>query len=254
MLFGLMYGQVIIKLFDDFYILLDVLEVFLEVFEGLLDLLLYLIKWQNLDIFDIFVVQIMIQYMEYVELMKVMNLELVVEYLVMVVMLGEIKLCILLLCLVYDEEDEVEDLCVELICCFQEYEWFKQVVEDIDGLLCLEWDFQIVVVCCFEYVCEKVQLDVDLCELLLVFKEVLYWVDMFENYQVLWEKLFIRECMVNVLDCLKGWEFVLFVELFEVSEGWFGVVVSFLVIFELVKGVLIELVQSGFFSFIYVKV
>ena len=162
--------------------------------------------------------------MEYVELMKAMNLELAAEYLVMAAMLGEIKSRTLLPRPVHDEEDEAEDPRAELIRRLQEYERFKQAAEDID-----------------------------LRELLLAFKEVLYRADMFENHQVSREKLSTRERMANVLDRLKGREFVPFVELFEASEGRLGVVVSFLAILELVKGSLIELVQSGPFSPIHVK-
>ena len=251
--FGLMYGQAITKLPDDLYIPPDALEVFLEAFEGPLDLLLYLIKRQNLDILDIPVAQITTQYMEYVELMKAMNLELAAEYLVMAAMLGEIKSRTLLPRPVHDEEDEAEDPRAELIRRLQEYERFKQAAEDIDNLPRQERDFQIAAARRPEYVREKAQPDVDLRELLLAFKEVLYRADMFENHQVSREKLSTRERMANVLDRLKGREFVPFVELFEASEGRLGVVVSFLAILELVKGSLIELVQSGPFSPIHVK-
>nr|WP_240692446.1 segregation/condensation protein A [Alloalcanivorax gelatiniphagus] len=251
--FGLMYGQAITKLPDDLYIPPDALEVFLEAFEGPLDLLLYLIKRQNLDILDIPVAQITSQYMEYVDLMKALNLELAAEYLVMAAMLGEIKSRSLLPRPSHDDEEDGEDPRAELIRRLQEYERFKQAAEDIDGLPRQERDFQLAAARRPEYVREKAEPDVDLRELLLAFKEVLYRADMFENHQVSREKLSTRERMANVLDRLKGREFVPFVELFEAEEGRLGVVVSFLAVLELVKGSLIELIQTEPFSPIHVK-
>ena len=251
--FGLMYGQAITKLPDDLYIPPDALEVFLEAFEGPLDLLLYLIKRQNLDILDIPVAQITSQYMEYVDLMKALNLELAAEYLVMAAMLGEIKSRTLLPRPSHDEEEDGEDPRAELIRRLQEYERFKQAAEDIDRLPRLERDFQIAVARRPDYVRERAQPDVDLRELLLAFKEVLHRADMFESHQVSREKLSTRERMANVLDRLKGREFVPFVELFDAEEGRLGVVVSFLAVLELVKGSLIELIQNTPFSPIHVK-
>ena len=251
--FGLMYGQAITKLPDDLYIPPDALEVFLEAFEGPLDLLLYLIKRQNLDILDIPVAQITSQYMEYVELMKALNLELAAEYLVMAAMLGEIKSRTLLPRPSHDEEEDAEDPRAELIRRLQEYERFKQAAEDIDALPRQERDFQMAAARRPEYVREKAQPDVDLRELLLAFKEVLHRADMFESHQVSREKLSTRERMANVLDRLKGRDFVPFVELFEAEEGRLGVVVSFLAVLELVKGSLIELIQNEPFSPIHVK-
>ncbi|WP_425305600.1 segregation and condensation protein A [Alloalcanivorax marinus] len=251
--FGLMYGQAITKLPDDLYIPPDALEVFLEAFEGPLDLLLYLIKRQNLDILDIPVAQITSQYMEYVDLMKALNLELAAEYLVMAAMLGEIKSRTLLPRPSHDEDEDGEDPRAELIRRLQEYERFKQAAEDIDGLPRQERDFQIAAARRPDYVRQKAQPDVDLRELLLAFKEVLHRADMFESHQVSREKLSTRERMANVLDRLKGREFVPFVELFEAEEGRLGVVVSFLAVLELVKGSLIELIQNTPFSPIHVK-
>lgn len=189
--------------------------------------------------------------MGYVELMKVVCLELVVEYLVMVVMLVEIKLCMLLLCLVEVEEEE-EDLWVELICCLQEYEWFKKVVEDFDELFWVGCDVLVLVVVVFQvWVC-KLLLELVLQELMLVMGEMLCCVDLFESYQVICEVLFICECMSEVLECLKGGVFVFFIQLFILEEGKFGVVVIFMVIFELVKEQMVELVQNEVFGVIYV--
>lgn len=251
--FGLVYGQAITKLPDDLYIPPDALEVFLEAFEGPLDLLLYLIKRQNLDILDIPVAQITSQYMEYVELMKALNLELAAEYLVMAAMLGEIKSRFLLPRPVHSEEEDGEDPRAELIRRLQEYERFKQAAADLDGLPRQERDFQLAGARRPDYVRERAQPDVDLRELLLALKEVLYRADMFENHQISREKLSTRERMANVLDRLKGREFAPFVDLFDAEEGRLGVVVTFLAILELVKNSLIELIQNGEFSPIHVK-
>lgn len=251
--FGLVYGKAITKLPDDLYIPPDALEVFLEAFEGPLDLLLYLIKRQNLDILDVPVATITAQYMEYVELMKAMNFELAAEYLVMAAMLGEIKSRMLLPRHKDDDDEDGEDPRAELIRRLQEYERFKKAAEDIDTLPRLERDVFPAEVARPEYSREKAQPDVDMRELLLALKEVMHRADMFESHQVSREKLSTRERMANVLDKLKGKDFVPFVELFNPEEGKLGVVVSFLAILELVKGALIELVQTESFAPIHVK-
>nr|WP_290525400.1 ScpA family protein [Alcanivorax sp.] len=251
--FGLVYGKAITKLPDDLYIPPDALEVFLEAFEGPLDLLLYLIKRQNLDILDVPVATITVQYMEYVELMKAMNFELAAEYLVMAAMLGEIKSRMLLPRQSEDDDEEGEDPRAELIRRLQEYERFKKAAEDIDELPRLERDVFPAAAKRPEYTREKAQPDVDMRELLLALKEVMHRADMFESHQVSREKLSTRERMANVLDKLKGREFVPFIELFNPEEGRLGVVVSFLAVLELVKGALIELVQNEPFAPIHVK-
>ncbi|SOB97957.1 condensin subunit ScpA [Alloalcanivorax xenomutans] len=251
--FGLIYGKAITKLPDDLYIPPDALEVFLEAFEGPLDLLLYLIKRQNLDILDIPVAQITSQYMEYVELMKALNLELAAEYLVMAAMLGEIKSRSLLPRPANEGEDEGEDPRAELIRRLQEYERFKKAAEDIEALPRLERDIHLAAARRPEYVREKSQPDVDMRELLLALKEVLHRADMFESHQISREKLSTRERMANVLDRLKGREFVPFVELFDAEESKLGVVVTFLAVLELVKVSLVELVQNSPFSPIHIK-
>ncbi|WP_051011798.1 segregation and condensation protein A [Alcanivorax hongdengensis] len=251
--FGLVYGKAITKLPDDLYIPPDALEVFLEAFEGPLDLLLYLIKRQNLDILDIPVATITSQYMEYVELMKAMNFELAAEYLVMAAMLSEIKSRMLLPRPKEDEEEEGEDPRAELIRRLQEYERFKKAAGDIDELPRLERDIHVAEARRPDYSREKAQPDVDMRELLLALKEVMHRADMFESHQVSREKLSTRERMANVLDRLKGREFVPFVELFNPEEGRLGVVVTFLAMLELVKGSLVELIQNGPFTPIHVK-
>jgi segregation and condensation protein A len=246
-------GKPVVDLPKDLYIPPDALAVFLEAFEGPLDLLLYLIRRQNMDILEIDVSEITRQYMDYIGAVEAMRFELAAEYLVMAAMLGEIKSRSLLPRPIHGEEEEGEDPRAELIRRLQEYERFKQAAEDIDGLPRQERDFQLAAARRPDYVREKAQPDVDMRELLLALKEVLYRSDMFESHQVSREKLSTRERMANVLDRLKGREFVPFVDLFEAGEGRLGVVVTFLAILELVKGALIELVQSAAFSPIHVK-
>lgn len=251
--FGLVYGKAITKLPDDLYIPPDALEVFLEAFQGPLDLLLYLIKRQNLDILDIPVAQITSQYMQYVELMKAMNLELAAEYLVMAAMLSEIKSRSLLPRPKTEDGEEEEDPRAELIRRLQEYERFKKAAEDMDELPREERDFWVASAKRPDYSRERPDPDVDMKELLLALKDVMMRADMFESHHVSREKLSTRERMSNILDMLKGREFVPFVALFHLEEGRAGVVVTFISILELVKSALIELVQSEPFAPIHVK-
>lgn len=251
--FGLVYGQAITKLPDDLYIPPDALEVFLEAFEGPLDLLLYLIKRQNLDILDIPVAQITQQYMKYVELMKALNFELAAEYLVMAALLGEIKSRMLLPRPKAEEDAEEEDPRAELIRRLQEYERFKKAAEDIDALPRLERDIFPASARRPDFVRERPEPDVDLRELLLAFRDVLHRADLFESHLISREKLSTRERMASVLERLKGREFVPFVALFPLEEGRAGVVVTFLAVLELVKASLIELIQTEAFTPIHVK-
>lgn len=251
--FGLVYGKAITKLPDDLYIPPDALEVFLEAFEGPLDLLLYLIKRQNLDILDIPVAQITEQYMQYVELMKALNFELAAEYLVMAAMLGEIKSRSLLPRPKAEEGEDDEDPRAELIRRLQEYERFKKAAEDIEALPRLERDFWEVKAKRPDYTRERAEPDVDLKELLLALKDVMHRADMFESHHVSREKLSTRERMADVLDRLRAGEFVPFFTLFRPEEGRAGVVVTFIAILELIKSSLVEVIQSEPFAPLHLK-
>jgi segregation and condensation protein A len=251
--FGLVYGKAITKLPDDLYIPPDALEVFLEAFEGPLDLLLYLIKRQNLDILDIPVAQITEQYMQYVELMKALNFELAAEYLVMAAMLGEIKSRSLLPRPKTEEGEDEEDPRAELIRRLQEYERFKKAAEDIEALPRLERDFWEVKAKRPDYTRERAEPDVDLKELLLALKDVMHRADMFESHHVSREKLSTRERMADVLDRLRAGEFVPFFTLFRPEEGRAGVVVTFIAILELIKSSLVEVIQSEPFAPLHLK-
>ncbi len=236
----------------DLYIPPDALEVFLDAFEGPLDLLIYLIKRQNLDILDIPIAHITEQYMEYVELMKELRLELAAEYLVMAAMLAEIK-SKMLLPRQEDEESEEDDPRAELIRRLQEYERYKQAAEDLDELPRLDRDhFQVEAEMPHKKL-EQKQPDVDLREMLLALKDVLHRADMFSSHHVQMEPLSVRERMSLVLGALDSETFTDFVELFDIEEGRLGVVVTFLSILELIKDNLIILVQVEPFGPIHVK-
>lgn len=250
--FALVYGKAFTKLPQDLYIPPDALEVILEAFEGPLDLLLYLIKRQNLDILDVPVAQITNQYMQYVELMKSLNLELAAEYLVMAALLGEIK-SRMLLPRQTDEEDDEHDPRAELIRRLQEYERYKKAAEDIDSLPRVGRDVHLAAAEQPLYERERAHPEVDLKEVLLALQEVLHRADMFESHQVSREKLSTRERMTQVLERLGQDRFVPFVSLFSYEEGRLGVVVTFLAILELVKESLVELVQTDAFGPIHVK-
>jgi segregation and condensation protein A len=250
--FALVYGEAVTELPLDLYIPPDALEVFLEAFEGPLDLLLYLIRKQNIDILDIPVAEITKQYMGYVELMKSVRLELAAEYLVMAAMLAEIKSRMLLPRSAEAEEEE-DDPRAELIRRLQEYERFKAAAENIDELPRVGRDVTVPRLDAPEARARKLLPDVSLEEVLLSMAEVLRRADMFESHQVTREALSTRERMSEVLERLKGGAFVPFVELFAAEEGRLGVVVTFMAVLELIKESLVELVQNEPFAAIHVR-
>jgi len=249
---ALVYGEAFTELPQDLYIPPDALEVFLEAFEGPLDLLLYLIRKQNIDILDIPVAEITRQYMTYVELMKAVHLELAAEYLLMAAMLAEIK-SRMLLPRPEGMDAEEEDPRAELIRRLQEYERFKKAAEDLDELPREGRDFVVPTLPAPEARARKLLPDVELSELLLAMGEVLRRADLFESHQVTREILSTRERMSQVLERLKDGAFVPFVALFTLEEGRLGVVVTFMAILELVKESLVELVQNEPFSPIHVR-
>lgn len=249
---ALVYGEAFTELPQDLYIPPDALEVFLEAFEGPLDLLLYLIRKQNIDILDIPVAELTRQYMSYVELMKAVQLELAAEYLLMAAMLAEIK-SRMLLPRAEGLEAEEEDPRAELIRRLQEYERFKKAAEDLDDLPREGRNFVVPSLPAPEARARKLLPEVELGELLLAMGEVLRRADLFESHQVTREVLSTRERMSQVLERLKDGAFVPFVALFTLDEGRLGVVVTFMAILELVKESLVELVQNEPFSPIHVR-
>jgi segregation and condensation protein A len=249
---ALVYGEALTEMPLDLYIPPDALEVILEAFEGPLDLLLYLIRKQNIDILDIPVADITRQYMGYVELMKSVRLELAAEYLVMAAMLAEIKSRMLLPRSAEVEEEE-GDPRAELIRRLQEYERFKAAAEGIDGLVRVGRDVRVPCLEAPQAKVRKLLPDVSLEELLMSMAEVMRRNDLFESHQISRETLSTRERMSQVLERLKGGGFVPFVELFAVEEAKLGLVVTFMAILELVKESLIELVQNEPFAAIHVR-
>ncbi|WP_330924970.1 ScpA family protein [Candidatus Sororendozoicomonas aggregata] len=246
-------GEALTKLPDDLYIPPEALQVFLEAFEGPLDLLLYLIKRNNMDILDIQVAKITQQYIDYVELMQSHQFELAAEYLVMAATLAEIKSRILLPRSEEVEEDEDDDPRAELIRRLQEYEQFKTAAETLDELPRMGRDLHNVRADAPEYEKERPLPDVALKEILLAMGEVLRRVDQHESHQVEEEALSVRERMSDVLSLLSSERFTPFVALYNVEEGRLGVVVTFMAIMELIKESLIELVQTEAFGPIHVK-
>ena len=250
--FAIVQGKPLTELPKDLYIPPEALEVFLEAFEGPLDLLLYLIKRQNLDILEINVAQITEQYMQYVNMMNAMQFELASEYLLMAAMLAEIK-SRMLLPRSSEELDDEEDPRAQLIKRLQEYERFKQAAENIDELPRVGRETHLVNVESPPLRQVRQEPDVDLKELMLVLSEVLRRADLYVSHQVEREKLSTRERMSEVLARLSGDQFVPFVALFKPEEGRLGVVVTFLAIMELIKESLVEIVQSEPFAPIHVK-
>lgn len=250
--FAVVMGQALTELPKDLYIPPQALEVILEAFEGPLDLLLYLIRRQNLDILDIDVSDITEQYMQYVELMDALQFELAAEYLLMAAMLAEIKSRMLLPRQVADEEDE-EDPRAQLIRRLQEYERFKKAAEDIDELPRVDRDVFLTSAAPPEIERIRPEPEVSLQEILVAFAEVMARANMFESHHIQREALSTRERMSQVLERLSGESFMPFVSLFKAEEGRMGVVVTFLAIMELIKESLVEIVQTEAFGPIHVK-
>ena len=253
MTLALVQGEAVTELPTDLYIPPDALEVFLETFEGPLDLLLYLIRRQNLNILGIKVAEITQQYMAYIELMSAMQLELAGEYLVMAAMLAEIKSRMLLPRPAGMEDDE-DDPRAELIRRLQEYEQIKSAAEGVDTLPRLERDIFLAQASRPALVREQADPEVDLKELLTALAQVLQRADMFQRHSVQLEPLSVRERMTSVLSTISASkDFVPFVALFTVEEGRRGVVVTFLAIMELLRESLLEIVQSEIFGPIYLR-
>jgi segregation and condensation protein A len=244
-------GEALSVLPKDLYIPPDALEVILEAFEGPLDLLLYLIKKQNLDILNIPIAEITAQYMQYIELMDNLKLELAAEYLLMAAMLAEIKSRMLLPRPVESEHED--DPRAELVRRLQEYERFKRAAEDLDNLPRVERDTNPINLPIEKLSFNKPLPDIDLKDLLTVLHEVLNRAKLSTHHHIKREVLSVRERMTEVLTKVRTDEFIRFSELFNVNEGRMGVVVTFIAVLELLKQSMIEMVQSQPFAPIYVK-
>lgn len=250
--FAVVQGVPWVTVPKDLYIPPDALEVFLDAFEGPLDLLLYLIRRQNLDILDIPIAEVTVQYMQYVELMRELRLELAAEYLVMAAMLAEIK-SRMLLPRPTEEGEEDEDPRAELVRRLQEYERYRQAAEDIDELPRVGREIYPANVELPPFEAKKPQPDVTMQELMLAFAEILRRSDMYTHHQIEKEPLSLRERMSRVLETVMDRGFVDFHQLFDIEEGRLGVVVTFMAVLELLKEKLLDLVQAEPFAPIHLQ-
>jgi segregation and condensation protein A len=249
---ALVNGTAVNQLPEDLYIPPDALEVFLRLFEGPLDLLLYLIKRQNFDIVHIPIAEITLQYIHYIELMGLLNIELAAEYLVMAALLAEIKSRMLLPRQPTLEEED-DDPRATLIKRLQEYERIREATELMDNLPRMERDVLSPSVDFSLMAVQPVLPEVDLQDLLLAFQDVLKRVDQLSHHHITKEALSVRERMATILAKLKGEDSLFFSQLFIRKEGRQGVVVTFLAILELSKERLISITQPEPFAALSVQ-
>jgi len=250
--FAIVQGQPYTQVPSDLYIPPDALEVFLEAFEGPLDLLLYLIRRQNLDILDIPIAEITRQYMAYIGMLGELQFELAAEYLVMAAILAEIKSRMLLPRPTGDDEDE-EDPRAELVRRLQEYERFKQAAEDLDDLPREGRDFAVAEAFVTDRKVIQIPPEVDLQDMLHALRDVLGRAELFSHHQVAMEPLSVRERMTAIVDRLRENPYLEFHRFFTAQEGRMGVVVTFLALMELTRERVVELVQNQPLGPIYVK-
>lgn len=245
-------GKPLAKLPEDLYIPPDALRIFLEAFEGPLDLLWYLIKKNNLSILDIPIAEITRQYMGYIELMEDMKFELAAEYLVMAAMLAEIKSKMLLPKSENETEDE-EDPRAELVRRLQEYELYKSAALLLDHLPRRGRDTYPANAAVKDVELKKVLPEADLTELVTAFKEVLKRASLNNAHQIKAELLSVRERVSHIISKLRNKKFIPFAELFTFAEGRLGAVVTFIAILELFKNAAIEVIQAEPFAPIYIR-
>ena len=249
--FALIQGEPLTVIPQDLYIPPNALEVILEAFEGPLDLLLYLIKRQNIDILEIPLEETTRQYMQYIELMQNLKIELASEYLLMAAMLAEIKSRMLLPRPAESEEED--DPRAELIRRLQEYERFKTAAQNIDEMPRVNREIYLTDVELPEIHQDKPLPAVDLRDILFAFKDAMARSEMYSHHHIQREALSVRERMSTVLSALSAEGFTDYTSLFTIEEGRRGVVVTLLAILELVKEQLIDLVQSEAFAPIHLK-
>src|ERR1700722_17492003 len=251
--FAVVEGQPITEMPRDLYIPPQALEVFLEAFEGPLDMLLYLIRRQNLDVLDIPIAEITRQYMRYIELMQVLQLELAGEYLLRAAALAEVKSRMLLPRVRDDESADETDPRAELVRRLQEYERFKRAAEGIDRMPRLDRDTWVASADLVDRKIVRLPPQGSLQEMLLAFQDVLSRSDMFAHHHVQREPLSVRQRMTEVLSSLTASAFVDFVHLFRADEGRRGVTVTFVAILELLREGLVEIVQSEAYGPLHVR-
>jgi segregation and condensation protein A len=250
--FARLYGEPLFRLPTDLYIPPDALEVFLEAFEGPLDLLLYLIRKQNFNILDIPMAQVTLQYLEYIEQIRVHNLELAAEYLLMAAMLIEIKSRMLLPMRKADTGEEAGDPRAELVRRLLEYEQMKLAAHQIDTLPQLGRDFvrtQIHI----EQSLVTLQPEVSVADLQAAWADVIKRAKLTAHHTISREELSVREHMTGILRRLQTAKFVEFADLFDPARGVPVLVVNFIALLELAKETLVEITQAEPFAPIYVR-
>jgi segregation and condensation protein A len=251
--FAVVEGQPVTEMPRDLYIPPQALEVFLEAFEGPLDMLLYLIRRQGLDILDIPIAEITRQYMRYIELMQVLQLELAGEYLLMAATLAEVKSRMLLPRIASEDAADESDPRAELVRRLQEYERFKRAAEGIDHMPRLDRDTWIASADLVDRKIVRIPPQVTLQEMLSAFQEVLSRSNMFAHHHIQREPLSVRQRMTEVLSSLTTSAFVDFVQLFRPEEGRRGVTVTFVAVLELLREGLIEIVQAEAYAPLHVR-
>jgi len=256
MAFARLYGEPLFQLPQDLYIPPDALEVFLEAFEGPLDLLLYLIRKQNFNVLDIPMAQVTRQYLSYVDEIRKTNLELASEYLLMAAMLIEIKSRMLLPVKKADSDEEAEDPRAELVRRLLEYEQMKLAAQRLDGVPQLGRDFLRAQVYIEQSLTPRFP-DVDCTDLQAAWADVLKRAKLNQNHKISREALSVREHMSQILRRLQHARFMEFSELFEDAirsgQGSPVVVVNFIAILELARESLLEITQAEPFAPIYVR-
>jgi segregation and condensation protein A len=251
--FAIVNGEPVTQLPRDLYIPPHALEVFLEAFEGPLDLLLYLIRRQNLDILDIPLADITRQYMNYIELMQDMQLELAGEYLVMAATLAEIKSRMLLPRATDSLPADEQDPRAELVRRLQEYERFKRAAESIDQMPRLERDVWSASAEADLRRPARTLPQVALQEMIIAFRDVVARAELFAHHHVQRERLSVRQRMGDILEALGKSSFVEFSALFRPEEGRMGVTVTFMAILELVREGLLDMVQAEAYGPLHVR-
>lgn len=250
--FARLYGEPLFKLPADLYIPPDALEVFLEAFEGPLDLLLYLIRKQNFNILDIPMAQVTRQYLDYVDQIRVHNLELAAEYLLMAAMLIEIKSRMLLPVRKADTGEEANDPRAELVRRLLEYEQIKLAAYQLDAIPQLGRDFVRTQVIIEQSIVTRWP-EVDAVDLQTAWADVIKRAKLVEHHKISREALSVREHMTGILRRLQTARFVEFADLFDPMRGVPVLVVNFIALLELAKETLIEITQAEPFAPIYVR-
>jgi segregation and condensation protein A len=247
-----LYGEPLFAMPQDLYIPPDALEVFLEAFEGPLDLLLYLIRKQNFNILDIPMAGVTRQYLVYVEEIRSRNLELAAEYLLMAAMLIEIKSRMLLPPKKKAEGEEAEDPRAELVRRLLEYEQIKLAAARLNAIPQYGRDFHKAQVFIEQSLQPRFP-DVHLVDLQEAWADIMKRAKLVQHHKITREELSVREHMSIVLRHLQGRRFVEFEKLFDASKGIPVLVVTFIALLELAKETLIEITQAEAFAPIYVR-